>query len=224
MDNPVRVATISDLHGSLPDPVDADLCVIAGDIGPSTPLYHADPNYAEDWLKEHFNDWLRSWNCPVAGLGGNHDFVFQWRPEVPESLDWAYLYHQPATVAGVSLWGSPWTPTFFDWAFMAPDEELEAFWSRIPPKVDLLATHGPPRGILDINSADVSCGSVSMKRWIDKALPDALPQHHIFGHIHNPGGQSVRYRDTLFHNVACKDDRLRVRRGYKMLKIVPGAS
>ena len=42
------------------------------------------------------------------------------------------------------------TPRFGPWAFAHENAaEARAEWARIPMDVDVLITHGPPRGVLD---------------------------------------------------------------------------
>jgi hypothetical protein len=37
---------------------------------------------------------------------------------------------------GLKFWGSPWTPKFFDWAFMRqPGEEMRKVWAQIPAQL-----------------------------------------------------------------------------------------
>lgn len=50
---------------------------------------------------------------------------------------------------GVKFWGSPITPFFHNWAFNRHPEDIEPHWDMIPDDVNVLITHGPPKGILD---------------------------------------------------------------------------
>ena len=35
-------------------------------------------------------------------------------------------------IEGLKFYGSPWTPVFYDWAFMLPEVELAGKWAMIP--------------------------------------------------------------------------------------------
>jgi hypothetical protein len=63
---------------------------------------------------------------------------------------------------GLKIYGSPWQPEFFNWAFNLPrnGKELEEKWNAIPDDTDILLTHGPVWGILDtvVNRRDVNLG------------------------------------------------------------------
>ena len=64
-----------------------------------------------------------------------------------------YLHDCGATVEGISVWGSPWSPTFCDWAFNLPrGPQIAAKWRQIPEGVGVLVTHGPPLGRGDLCS------------------------------------------------------------------------
>jgi hypothetical protein len=73
-------------------------------------------------------------------------------PEIARSLlaDAVYLENDGITIDGVSFWGSPYTPEFMNWAFMYPRSGAgKRIWDLIPSPLDVLITHGPPRGILE---------------------------------------------------------------------------
>ena len=77
-----------------------------------------------------------------------------------------YLEDSGVVIDGLKFWGSPWTPEFFDWAFNAR-RGLQLFdkWQKIPLDTDVLITHGPPAGILDLvvtrqGEAQVGCNDL----------------------------------------------------------------
>ncbi|KAJ8521804.1 hypothetical protein ONZ45_g1540 [Pleurotus djamor] len=85
-----------------------------------------------------------------------------------------------------SVYGSPWSPAFFNWAFNYPAEEAEGLISRIP-KTDILLTHGPPYKVFDRvrGGQDVGCPTLA------KYLPSLQPRLHVFGHIHEAHGATI---------------------------------
>lgn len=61
-----------------------------------------------------------------------------------------YLENSTCDMFGYKVFGSPYTPTFFDWAFnLDIGPHLQAVWNEIPDDTDILITHGPPKDILD---------------------------------------------------------------------------
>lgn len=103
--------------------------------------------------------------------------------------------------ARFSLYASPYSPEFCDWAFAYKHDEdryNEAFQTvdgirstatnPIPdfPGVDIVMTHGPPKGILDkVARANVGCPNLL------QALRRSRPLMHCFGHIHEGNGVKI---------------------------------
>ncbi len=161
---------------------DGDILVHAGDLTMRGSL--SEVAIALEWLADlpHQHKII---------IAGNHDFAFEDHTEAAQSLvpsNMTYLCDQGTVIAGVHFWGSPYQPEFFDWAFNKPrGEALERIWAQIPEDVNVLVTHGPPHGILDLvprgRGEHVGC----------EALRDRLAQlHHlrlhVFGHIHEGYG------------------------------------
>lgn len=109
----------------------------------------------------------------------------------------------------MTIFGSPYTPEFFYWAYMKPRSELDMVWRSIPADIDILITHGPPKGILDVTTdiytgEHVHVGSGALMRHVEDRI---TPRIHAFGHIHDEPGISnfgtVRRGTTQFINCAC---------------------
>ena len=96
-----------------------------------------------------------------------------------------YLEHQSVNVQGLNIFGSPYSPEFFDWGFMYKEGDGQKLWSMIPENTDILITHGPPYGILDKNYNKMNCGC---KPLLEKVM-QIKPKLHVFGHIHEGSGQ-----------------------------------
>lgn len=100
--------------------------------------------------------------------------------------------------ARLSIYASPYTPAFNDWAFAyeheqdrfnKPQDTMDASVSiaekPMPDfgEVDVVMTHGPPKGILDhCPQGDVGCPNLL------QAITRARPLLHCFGHIHEGSG------------------------------------
>ncbi|KAL4907278.1 hypothetical protein BDW74DRAFT_122729 [Aspergillus multicolor] len=98
----------------------------------------------------------------------------------------------PSTGAKLTVYASPYSPEFCAWAFAYPrseDRYNPSASSKTPipnyPGVDIVLTHGPPRGILDqVVGSGESVGCEHLYRAVRRAKP-AL---HVFGHIHEGYG------------------------------------
>ncbi|MGH9857391.1 MAG: metallophosphoesterase family protein, partial [Acidobacteriota bacterium] len=85
-------------------------------------------------------------------IAGNHDFLFERDLDQARSIvssSSTYLQDSGTEWEGIRLWGTPWQPWIFDWAFnLRTEEELRAKFDLIPAETEILIVHGPPRGIL----------------------------------------------------------------------------
>jgi Icc-related predicted phosphoesterase len=178
----MRIVCLADLHGFLPAVPTCDLLLVAGDICPTG---DERPPTQELWLRTTFARWLD--DAPagaIVGVAGNHDFVGETDPDALRALEWHYLQDESIAIDGLSIYGSPWTSRFQEWAFMQDEEELAARWARIPTGVDVLCTHSPPLGYGD-RIGDVSIGSPSLLAAIDALEPRLC----VFGHLHSGFGR-----------------------------------
>ena len=121
--------------------------------------------------------------------------------------EFIYLQDEAVTIEGIKIYGSPWQPTFQDWAFnLDRGEEIKQKWDLIPSDVDLLVTHGAPHTILDKNFQGENIGCEELLA----AVRRIKPPYHLFGHIHEGYGRSV-IGDTSFLNLSiCDKDYLAV--------------
>lgn len=180
----MRIACISDTHNCLDriDILQCDVLIHAGDI----------TNGGRPEELDRFNEALKQIKdkigCKVVAIAGNHDWLFQTDPEKARGLisnvDY-YLQDSGCTIQGLHFWGSPWTPFFCDWAFQLRGfrDQMERF-SLIPVGVNVLVTHGPPKGIRDKTQHGESCGSEALRVMVERRSPKL----HVFGHIHPGAG------------------------------------
>jgi predicted phosphohydrolase len=192
----VRLPTIvcvSDTHGhhDITEIPPGDILVHAGDL---TMFGSLDEVAA-------FDAWLGTLPHPhKVVIAGNHDWCFQRFPDEARRRvkNAIYLEDSAATVAGLKFYGSPWQPWFLDWAFnLERGPELAAKWALIPADTDVLVTHGPPEGILDLTRRWVRVGDADLLARVRQVRPKL----HVFGHIHEAAG--VDESDgTLFVNAS----------------------
>lgn len=187
----MRVAAVADLHGHYPEIPECDLLLVAGDFGSLGKV--------EDWLRVTPAD-------RVVACAGNHDFVAETHPGAVASLPWTYLQDAAIDVDGLTVYGSPWTSPFFDWAFMLPEDKLAEKWALIPEDTNILLTHSPPHGLGDLvphaHEDDPHRGSASLRAVVEQ-LP-AL-KLHVFGHIHEGHGRGDLPQGAVWANCSLVD-------------------
>ena len=77
----------------------------------------------------------------------------------------------------VRIYGSPWQPEFHNWAFNLPrnGEKMKARWDAIPDNTDILITHGPPFGHLDIPGGNtIRVGCEMLRYRVDEIKPNEV--------------------------------------------------
>lgn len=123
-------------------------------------------------------------------IAGNHDFCFQKHPEESRQIlsdaGIIYLEDEAIELYGIKFYGIPWTPTFGNWAFMKSEADLREVWDAVPRETDVLISHGPPYGILDLTQDGEHAGSKTHARVIQSIRP----RLNVFGHIHEAYGIS----------------------------------
>lgn len=127
-------------------------------------------------------------------IAGNHDILFEQSPTFVKGAlsgyKWIdYLQDEEIIVNGVKIYGSPWQPEFYNWAFNLPRRGpgLSSRWENIPNDTDILITHGPPQGILDISGPPYSQGDLGCE-LLRVRVDELKPKIHLFGHIHGSYG------------------------------------
>ena len=192
----MKIVTLSDTHGFLPTELPVgDVLVISGDVCPASD--HS-ISHQKWWLEERFNEWLEELPYDkdhIVMIAGNHDLIFMNEPQLVPKLHCQYLEDSGVTIDGVNFYGYPHTPIFCNWAFNRTPEYLERAADKIPENTDVLLTHGPPYGILDVVTENCYGNIVSdkkeylgckgLKKRLNK-MPDI--KLHVFGHIHSSHG------------------------------------
>lgn len=199
----MKVVLISDTHnqhGMIPVP-EGDLVIHAGDItgmGTRTEVLN-------------FTYWFSQLpHKHKVFIAGNHDFLFEQEPSIAKS-DFTngvvYLENSLAEIDGITIYGSPYTPEFYNWAFMKKrGSEIQKVWDLIPSKIDVLVTHGPPHSILDQNIYGQNTGCEELL----KKVLEIKPRVHVFGHIHESYGMS-EISGTKFFNASILDEDYKIK-------------
>lgn len=223
------VYAASDLHGHLPDPpADAELLLLAGDICPdfrpygrnAADLIDKGGTQQSQWLQSKFRAWLLRHGIPTIGIWGNHDFVGEKKFLVPK-LPWTLLQdsaavhtRHPSGEMSYKIWGTPWVPGLPYWAFYGRPETLQRRADLIPAGLDVLMTHGPPKGYGDFiptsekqrnkygNYGGENVGDETLNGPIFRAKPKVV----ICGHIHEARGAYELPGGTPLYNVSAVDE------------------
>lgn len=141
---------------------------------------------------------------------GNHDFICEDNMALAKATftnAWM-LVNDELVLNGITFWVSPYTPLFGNWAFMrSRGDEMAKIWKNIPSYTDVLVTHGPPHGILDVNDRHEHCGCYDL--WL--AVQRIKPRCHFFGHIHEGYGEDeIEFEPgnrTCFYNCAVVNEK-----------------
>ena len=210
----MKITFISDTHAkhnqvtsSLPG---GDVLIHAGDI--SNKGYRTE---IQDFIK--WFSTIENYTHKIF-IAGNHDFSCQDEVSAVQELlrlnpGSEYLYDDMFLIGDesadyddmVKVWGSPWQPEFYNWAFNLPRQgaELKEVWNMIPSDVDILITHGPPYGHLDyVTYSKQNVGCELLRDRIDLIKPKI----NVFGHIHSSYGYKFD-GTTHFFNAAVLDER-----------------
>jgi Icc-related predicted phosphoesterase len=168
--------------------------------------------YAGDFTGINSNLEIMSFNAWIGKLphlhklcvAGNHDRCLENRPDTKKLFtNCVYLQDKSYKIDGMIFYGSPFQPEFCSWAFNLPRGiPLRDKWRKIPKKTDVLITHGPPYGIMDLAPIGGKVGCADLLEAVQKIKPKL----HIFGHIHEGHGK-VEIDGTTFINASiCTGD------------------
>jgi len=206
----MRITFISDTHTKHrhveEDLPGGDLLIHAGD------LMNSGHDENDVW---EFLDWFDKQNYDhLVFIAGNHDRLFENQPEKTRQIirsykNANYLQDDWIKVGNVEsmakIYGSPWQPEFYNWAFNLPrnGEDLMEKWFWIPSDTDILVTHGPPWGHLDVTPyGNLNVGCELLRVRVD----EFKPKIHVFGHVHSGYGYKF-HNGTHFFNASVLNER-----------------
>lgn len=170
-------------HNSLTNLPEADVIIHSGDFS-----FAGTASEFSDFLK-----WFSSLNYHhKIFIGGNHDSFLEEnsateiRKMLPSNCH--YLCHSGLIIEGLKFWGIP--------MFVSEDIDGSYFEKikQISADTDVLISHHPPLGILDLDG-EINFGCPEL---LYKTL-EIQPKFHLFGHIHNAYGIE-KSKSTTFIN------------------------
>lgn len=201
-----RIVLLSDTHNcnqeiSVPD---GDILIHAGDA-----TNRGEQTEVEDFLV-WFSQLPHKYKIFVAG---NHDWLYETQNRFARILtakfNIKYLEDSLTEIEGLKIYGSPWQPRFFDWAFnLNRGAELAEKWKLIPHDIDVLITHGPPFGILDVTPRGDLAGCEELRKRVEEIAQFGRLKLHVFGHIHFGYGETEKFGVRFVNASNCDEDYL----------------
>lgn len=202
-----RIVCISDTHNS-----HDWINVPAGDI-----LIHAGDatNRGSEREAEEFLIWYSALpHRHKIFVAGNHDWFYENDNRRARLLtahyNITYLQDSSAEIENLKIYGSPWQPRFYDWAFnLKRGAEMAEKWRMIPPDTEILITHGPPNGILDEVPRPFgieNTGCEELRKRIEEIAATGKLKLHVFGHIHCGYGTAENFGVKFINAANCDED------------------
>ena len=192
--NVIRVVCVSDTHTFKPSLPLGDVLIHAGDLTNSGSVSDIQEQF--DWLAEQPHQYK-------IAIAGNHDGFFDPKSRLlgdeGKTIDFKdvhYLQHSSITLNFPSkgdrklvVFGAPQIPACGgdEMAFQYQRND-DAWTGTIPPDVDVLITHTPPKWHLDL-PCGMGCDFLLKEVW------KIRPQLHVFGHVHDGRGKEVVFWD-----------------------------
>ena len=198
-----RIVAFSDTHNKHNEVLipECDILIFAGDFSGTGRPYEV----------KSFLDWFSIQPAKhLVYIAGNHDLSFQRNPQYKAEVlaqypKLHYLEDSSVELEGLKIYGSPFSPLFGNWAFMlSSGKALREHWAKIPDDTNILVTHGPCYGILDVVS-------FSGEHVGDRDLLNRVAQLNelstvISGHIHENNG-AMKIGDITLINASICDDK-----------------
>jgi Icc-related predicted phosphoesterase len=204
MKNEIKILLFSDTHGKhnlLDLPTDGiDMCIFAGDAGTYKNPYTnigSILNFIDWYAKVPINNkiWIAGNHCTSIEAG-----LVDAR-KLSEENGLIYLEHETKIVNGIEIFGSPYTPYFYNWAYNVDRGKIKDYWNLIPKTTEILVTHGPTYGISNLGVVEQGedVGDEELTKVIKNNLNNL--KLTVFGHIHEGYGYHEE-DDKLFVNAS----------------------
>lgn len=205
----MKIVAISDVHGKwnkIKDIPECDVLISAGDYS----------FRGEEHMVKDFHKWLSKQKAKhVISVQGNHELWvesnFEAAKAVAEKACPGVHFigdHGTVVIDGVKFHGSAYTPWFHNWAWNKQRGiELAQEWAKIPEDTNVLITHGPVAGILDlVLHVDGSPKErVGCHDLLAKIVTLDQLKYHICGHIHSGYGE-YNFHGKKFINASICDE------------------
>lgn len=191
----VCVADTHNQHEKLTIPK-CDVFIHAGDM-----FCSREPNVNE---LINFNSWLG--NVPAKHkliVAGNHDAIFakEKKKAIELLTNGVYLEDSAYIIDNIKFYGTPYHLVDDSWFFgKEREKELKCIYEKIPINTNILITHAPPFGILDLKYNARHAGSRVLRNLILTENSHSNLFCHIFGHVHEFNNSVEIHRGIKFIN------------------------
>lgn len=153
-----------------------------------------------------------NWLCDLPHrhkifIAGNHDLCMYDAgiDGLPDNVH--YLNNSHVTIEGLKIHGMP----MFSENIITGDDIKNT--EAIPDDADIVVTHQPPMGILDLSE-----GSNYGCMFLLARITAVSPACHLFGHVHNSYG-ITHIGNTVFSNAAVLDEDYRLKNEPRLLDL-----
>ena len=227
----MRIVALSDQHGFLPDIPPCDLLIVAGDICPDKLGFFVGrfaPDQQARWFDRKIRPWLdASPATHKVATWGNHDWCGEacdFSGDAPGSAPATRLQilvdettripdgtstGSESAASSLTIWATPWSNQFMEWAFMKSPADLASTYAAIPAGIDILVSHQPPYGYGDCRGVRARKTERLGSRELLAAIDRIRPRLVICGHIH--GGHGRYEHDGIpIYNVSVVDEQYRL--------------
>ena len=189
----MKAVVLSDNHTDYDfETPEGDILIHCGDF-----TFHGNPNEMKkfkNYLKEQPHE-------HKLFIFGNHEKVDKeityWREYLEDGTGDKCIHEKAYGIGDLNFFGSSYTPKYLNWGFMQDEETRERYWENMIEGMDVLVTHGPPKGIMSKIEDGTEIGCEYLRKFVDRVKP----KYHLFGHNHAGAGVTSR-NGTLFVNAA----------------------
>lgn len=146
----------------------------------------------------------RDWGVPVDGCEAERCAAA--RARIAAVPDLEYLCCSGTEVEGIAIWGAPWVPVCGGVFTRERGQPLREVWDQIPAAVDVLLTHGPPRGHGDLcvpRGLGMGRKHAGCTELLEAVTQRVRPAYHVFGHIHEGHGTTTDGTTTFVNASSC---------------------
>lgn len=188
---------------------DPEMLLVTGDMLFDHPFRtlagHVPPDQAR-WQRARWLEMVEvfraTWpHATILAVPGNHDWC---NLNVQHSVrSWDKLQTKTIKVRGLTVTGFRGIPWFRGtWHGELGNETLTRMVATLDRSADIIITHTPPWNVLD----DVygrSIGLPALTSWFVNH-PWSKRRLHVFGHVHEQGGQVLERNGTCHSNASCR--------------------
>ena len=159
----MKLVVLSDNHTNYNfETPEGDVLIHCGDF-----TFHGNPNEMKkfkNYLKEQPHE-------HKLFIFGNHEKVEKearyWIDYLEDGTGANCIHEKAYGIGDLNFFGSSYTPKFMHWGFMQDEETRERYWKNMIEGMDVLVTHGPPKGIMGQIEDGTEIGCEYLRKFVD---------------------------------------------------------